>query len=601
MHSLYSACYHYHAIISVLSYIICLPCPTGRGPYPYTHHLIKLASCQSPLLQALPENLCRISTPLMYEAWEVALAKHPDPAYVKYILCGIKEGFRIGYDYARHTCRPTSRNLLSTLEHPAEVDNYLRSELGDGNISEVTEPAGLLGLQVSPIGVIPKRHSASKWRLIVDLSSPKGSSVNDGIDKEWCSLSYVSVDSIAKQVVLLGKGTLMAKMDIKSAYRLIPVHPSDRPLLGMRWRDHLFLDKTLPFGLRSAPKIFNAVADALQWVLQQRGVACVYHYLDDFITLGERGKDSCAKNLQIILDVCKELGVTVATEKCEGPTTRIVFLGIEIDSERLEMRLPTDKLERLKETIRSWRGCKACSKRELLSLIGQLSHACKVVKPGKIFLSQLIKLSTVPKQLHHHVRLNHSFRCDLEWWHAFLTKWNGVSLLWDRDQPSSVVTSDASGRWGCGAFWKSQWFQLKWPDSLPDHHITVKELIPVVIAAAIWGRNWESSHIRVRSDNSAVVAIINGGYSRDTEVMHLMRCLHFLSARYDFRLSAEHIKGSLNEAADALSRNFLSTFQTLQPSASKEPTIIPPLLLDILIGSKPDWLSTTWTSLFSSI
>ena len=221
----------------------------------------------------------------------------------------------------------------------------------------------------------------------------------------------------------------MAKMDIKSAYRLIPVHPSDRPLLGMRWRDRLFLDKTLPFGLRSAPKVFNAVADALQWVLQQRGVACIYHYLDDFITLGKQSKDTCAKNLQIILDVCKELDVTVATEKCEGPTTRIVFLGIEIDSERLEMQLPTDKLERLKETIRSWRGYKACSKRELLSLTGQLSHACKVVKPGKIFLSQLVKLSTVPKQLHHHVRLNHSFRCDLEWWPAFLTKWNGVSLL----------------------------------------------------------------------------------------------------------------------------------------------------------------------------
>ena len=211
--------------------------------------------------------------------------------------------------------------------------------------------------------------------------------MNDGIDKEWCSLSYVSVDFIVKQVVLLGKGTLMAKMDIKSAYWLIPVHPSNHPLLGIRWRDCLFLDKALLFSLRSAPKIFNAVADVLQWVLQQQGVACVYHYLDNFIILGEQGKGTCtcAKNLQIILDVCKELGITVATEKCEGPTTCIVFLGIEVDSERLEMRLPTDKLEWLKETIRSWRGSKACSKCELLSLISQLSHACKVVKPGKIF------------------------------------------------------------------------------------------------------------------------------------------------------------------------------------------------------------------------
>ena len=369
----------------------------------------------------------------------------------------------------------------------------------------------------------------------------------------------------------------------------------------MSWKNRLFVDKALPFGLRSAPKIFNAVADALQWVVKSKGVACVYHYLDDFITLGESGGGTCARNLQLILEVCKELGVTVANEKCKGPSVCIVFLGIELDSVNMEMWLPQEKLEWLRETITSWRGSKVCTKRELLSLIGQLSHECKVVKPGRIFLSQIIRLSTVAKRLHHHIRLNHSFRCDLEWWHMFLERWNGVPLLWDCEQPSSVVTSDASGKWGCGAFWSSQWFQLKWPDSLPQHHITIKELIPVVIAAAVWGHAWQKAHLQVRSDNSVVVAIINGGYSKDVEVMHLMRCLHFLAAHHNFRLSAEHIRGVLNEAADALSRDSLSTFQALQPAASKSPTPVPPLLLDLLLGSKPDWLSTSWKALFNSI
>lgn len=135
----------------------------------------------------------------------------------------------------------------------------------------------------------------------------------------------------------------------------------------------------------------------------------------------------------------------------------------------------------------------------------------------------------------------------------FLENWNGESLLWDSDQPSSMITSDASGRLGCGAFWKSQWFQLKWPESLPQHHITVKELIPVVIAAAVWGQAWQLTYIRTRSDNSAVVIIINGGYSKDVEDMYLMRHLHFLAACYNFRLSAEHIQGVLNKAADTLS------------------------------------------------
>ena len=158
----------------------------------------------------------------------------------------------------------------------------------------------------------------------------------------------------------------------------------------------------------------------------------------------------------------------------------------------MEIRLPQDKLERLKETTKNWRGSKNCTKCELLSLIGHLSHACMVVKPGRIFLSQMIKLSTVAEQLHHHIRLNHSFRCNLERWHLFLEKWNEVSLLWDTDQPAAVMTSDASGRWGCGAF---LWFQVKWPESMPQHHITVKELIPIVLAVASWGHAWQRTHI----------------------------------------------------------------------------------------------------------
>ena len=65
-----------------------------------------------------------------------------------------------------------------------------------------------------------------------------------------------------------------------------------------------------------------------------------------------------------------ELGVTVALQKCVGPAVCIIFLGIELDSEKLEMRLPKDKLDRLRETFKQWSGCKGCSKQELLSLIG---------------------------------------------------------------------------------------------------------------------------------------------------------------------------------------------------------------------------------------
>ncbi len=94
---------------------------------------------------------------------------------------------------------------------------------------------------------------------------------------------------MVEAILELGRRSEMAKMDIKQAYRMVPVSPGDRPLLGMNWQGTTFLDTVLPFGLRSAPKVFNALANALQWVALGRGVSCLFHYLDDYITLGALG------------------------------------------------------------------------------------------------------------------------------------------------------------------------------------------------------------------------------------------------------------------------------------------------------------------------
>lgn len=114
-------------------------------------------------------------------------------------------------------------------------------------------PTSLDSLQVSPLGVVPKKGT-NKWRLILDLSSPEGHSVNDGIPPDLCSLSYISVEDAARAVIKAGRGALLAKVDIKSAYRIVEVHPEDRLLLGMMFDDLLFVDSVLPFGLRSTPK-----------------------------------------------------------------------------------------------------------------------------------------------------------------------------------------------------------------------------------------------------------------------------------------------------------------------------------------------------------
>ena len=259
-------------------------------------------------------RLAGIATPLRWGVWKQKLKSHPDQDFVTYILKGIERGFSIGVDRTNRVVA-TTRNMQSASQNPDVVEDYLSAEVAKGNILGPFMPGSIQSLQINRFGVIPKRHQPGKWILITDLSYPEGQSVNDTIDKSACSMVYISVRDVANAAVSLGKRALIAKIDIKAAYRLVPVQPQDRIWLWMKWRDRAYIDCMLPFGLRSAPKIFNGVADVLEWVVAKEGVDHIYHYLDDFAVVGPPASGTCQKYLDILARTCKELGVPLAPEK----------------------------------------------------------------------------------------------------------------------------------------------------------------------------------------------------------------------------------------------------------------------------------------------
>ncbi len=578
----------------------------GESDGPHTvqgYQVQALAECAGLEGPSLPPHLAKIVTPMDGAAWAQELAGHTDARLVEEILQGIRAGFKVGYDRSRAPLRHQGKNMQSAAEHSKVVADYLAAEIEAGRVvlAGTTQQSEAFGIHCSPFGVIPKKNKPGKFRLILNLSAPDGASVNDGICKELATLSYVSLDEVAETAAKLGRGTWMAKMDIKQAYRQVPVHPQDRPLLGMLWNDKVYVDTTLPFGLRSAPLLFTAIADAAQWVMRKHGTSHVFHYVDDFITLGAVSAE-CAHNSAVMHDVCAKLGLPPEPDKDEGPATCLTFLGIEIDTVAMELRLPKDKLARLWSELAGWRGRKACKKRDLLSLIGILSHACKVVKAGRTFTRRLIELASSAKKLEHFVRLSREARSDIEWWWQFSADWNGVGLLRSitEARPSMTLVSDASGSWGCGAYWGSHWFQLPWAGQVHQWHITAKELVPIVVAAALWGSEWRGQTVLARCDNAAVVAIINKGKSKDKEAMHLARCLAFIQAEHDLILSASHIRGVENTRADALSRNDLTKFRAQCPQAATDPTLIPEALLDLLLIKRPDWTCPSWTELWTA-
>ena len=564
------------------------------GQYRYLQDLLDLDACHDPSPVAVWP---RCPSPVCVSNWREFLATHPDQAFASYIFTGLSLGFRIGFKREVVRLRSTWRNHPSAMESPSVVSDRIRSELALGRLAGPVSPLLSPFLHVSPVGLVPKKGQSNQWRMIVDLSFPFGQSINDGISKVSCSLSYASIDDAVERILYLGRGTELVKIDLKDAYRIVPVHPHDMQLLAISWQGSTYVDRALPFGLRSAPKLFTAISDMISWVLYQEGLEYQIHYLDDFLFFGRPGTGEGATLLSKALRVLANLGVPVAPQKIEGPSTLVTFLGIIIDTQTSQLRLPPEKLQRLRELIPFWCTKRSCTRKELECFLGHLVHAATVISPGRTFLRQLFGLLHLVKAPHHFIRITAGARADLCWWKCFLVHWNGLSFF-PLPAPSVHVYTDASTSFGCGAFVQSLgWFSLQWPDSCSGIGISILELIPPVLAAAIWGRYWSGQHVCFHSDNTGAVSVLKSRVAETPLQMHLLRCFSLYCAIFRFTYSVVHVPGTLNLAADALSRNDLPLFLSLIPQTPR--SLIPQATLELLVISRPAWGSTAWTNLFN--
>ena len=185
----------------------------GEASYPYTQQLLLLDQCQGQ--HTVPKELEIVRSPLVLSEWHTLLQSHPDKQFVHYIVTGIEKGFRIGFSDTEVTCHSAEHNLLPASSNPEVVSKYL-ADVTLGRIVGPLPPLQVPGVHISPFSVIPKGHTLGKWRFIVNLSSPAGGSVNDGIPPKWCSLVYIKVDDVARRGTI-GQRASLAKMDVQQA------------------------------------------------------------------------------------------------------------------------------------------------------------------------------------------------------------------------------------------------------------------------------------------------------------------------------------------------------------------------------------------------
>ena len=247
-----------------------------------------------------------------------------------------------------------------------------------------------------------------------------------------------------------------------------------------------------------------------------------------------------------ILTVFRELGIPVAFDKLVGPAQVITYLGIQIDTYNNTITLPADKYKKLTQSLQSWSKRKKCSKRELLSFIGQLPFAAKVVKQGRFFLRRLINLSTKVRALNHRINLNEEARSDINWWIKLLPFWQGTTKIQDAPISADMLAlfTDASGSLGFGAVFGSSWISCPWPENFKlIDDINYKELFALVAAVFSWSDHLLNRQIILFTDNLNVANIWLKGSSSSSLIMDLIRKFFLFTAKNNIYVLIQHVPG----------------------------------------------------------
>lgn len=206
-----------------------------------------------------------MDSPIDVTQLEVELSEHPDKQFVNYLIDGLRNGFDTGIK-----CLPELSfecdNLLSAKKQSDSTSELIQTELNRGYVVGPYDTVPFSIYRISPIGIAVGKYSGKK-RLIVDLSAPHENqthpSLNELIDKEEFSLSYVTIDKAINVIKKLGKGALMCKVDIKDAFKLIPIKEALWPYYGVKWDSKYYFYTRLVFGSRSSPKIFDSLSEAI--------------------------------------------------------------------------------------------------------------------------------------------------------------------------------------------------------------------------------------------------------------------------------------------------------------------------------------------------
>lgn len=442
-------------------------------------------------------------------------------------------------------------NYKSATEPPHRqlVEQQILQEIRNGRYLPAQSKPAL----ISALGAIPKPGS-NQVRLINDCSRPRGNALND-----LASNDPFCYQSVQDAVALITPSSFIAKCDLESAYRYVKVHPDDWTVSGISWQlsgetfERHYIDTRLCFGARKGPFIFSQLSQAVCRIMASQGFPKVICYLDDFLVV-EDTYDACRASLDHLRKLLRTLGFAINYKKLVTPCKVLTFLGIEIDVNKMTLRLPEDKLRAFLEEVTKVYNAKNVSKRSLQSLCGRLAWAAQVVAGARCYVRRLLDHINRLQGPTHRTRITKDIKLDLAWWITFARTFNGSVPMLDPRKCLSVSLDACS--YGAGGVFGDQFYHLPWSswEGTSDLHINYKEVLALEPALTIWAPQWANHRVYLHIDNQTACHIIRRGTSRDRRVMQALRRCFWLAALYNISLIPIKIRGCDNGPADSASR-----------------------------------------------
>ena len=506
---------------------------------------------------------CRVivNNKINTEFWNRMLIGYNDTLVIELL----QYGFPLDFQGDVH-CFPKielwkNKNHKGAESFPVQITNYLEKKksnfsiIGPFKSNPFTDP-----LIISPLNTVPKKDTEER-RVILDLSFPRGCSINDFISKdrylgEEIDLFFPRVDDFIKLIKAKGRHCLMFKLDLRKAYRQISICPRDYNLVSFRWKKHIFCDTVLSMGLRNAAAICQRVTNAIAFMMFKIGIA-ILNYLDDLA--GVETKDKAWFAFYCLRQVLEKAGLIESKDKACIPSESMHFLGVLFNSDTMTMEVTSDRLIEIRLLIVYWLNKQKATLRELQSLIGKLNFVAACVRPGRIFINRLLNWLRSIYDIHPNMEIEipDYVKMDLQWWDKFLLQYNGISIMLydDWSKPDGIFSTD-SCLTGCGGYFNGLYFHTEFPEDLKQKKLDIGllELITVIVALKIWGRQFRGKRIVVYCDNQSVCQILNSGKSRSEEFQNGLREVCYLTAIHECELKTCHLSSNENRLADSLSR-----------------------------------------------